>query len=306
MIYSRSFLALLSASILWGLEPVIVKLFLLENLTATTIVFYKFLFCCLALLPFNLPILSELKSLTRGQWLRILAMSLVGSLFGNYVYTAAFRYVNIGIVMLFEKMQPVMVIVLSMAFLKREFRFAEIVWVLVAVISSFFVVVDLRGTEIAGGQTQGIALLVGMATGYALVTLIGKQMLSTLSPHMLNFLRHLFATLILAGYLTLGTQGQGFAVSAASLIWLALIGVFAYALGFTVYYIGLRAVSPVFATVVELLSPLFGMILGYFFLAESFSIFQLVNIAVLVLSIYRLTALETRLGRPLPKTVAPV
>jgi drug/metabolite transporter (DMT)-like permease len=281
--------------LIWAVEPLWVKAFLLPEMSAAGITFYKFLLAGLFLLPLSRSAWPVLGQLTIWNWLAVGMIALVGSVMSSYLFMLALGYANVGTVILFEKMQSLFVILIGVLIFRYRPPWLLTVLVSAAMLLSSVIVLDGRW-DLAVFQPWWLPLvLLAMPFGFGLVTVLAKYILGLIPPLLLTQLRIGLAAPFFLLLVIIPSGVSQILVPQPSLwFWLVLSAFSSYTVGFGLYYWGLKRISAVQATSIELMGPIFGALGALFWLNEGFSRLQWVIGAVLLLVIFGITQFEEK------------
>ena len=114
-------LAIIFAALLWSLDGLLrQELYLISSFV---IVALEHMIGALIFLPFLFRSFSKIKTLGQRGWISILWISICGGVLGTYFYTKALSYVNyidLSVVVLIQKLQPLFAISLAGVILKEK------------------------------------------------------------------------------------------------------------------------------------------------------------------------------------------
>ena len=290
---TKSLLVVLVPVLIWSIEPLWVKAFLLPEMPAAGIVFYKFLLAGLFLLPLSRSAWPQLGRLTGKHWVGVGAIALAGSVMSSYLFTLALSYTNVGTVMIFEKMQTLFVIIVGVLLFRYRPPWLLVGLVTAAVLLSGLIVTDGRW-NLALFQPWWLPIvLLAMPFGFGLVTVLAKVILKLIPPILLTQLRMGLAAPLFFLLVILPTGVSQLVVPRPTLwLWLGLSAFASYTLGFGLYYWALKRISSVLTTSLELAQPIFAVVGAYFWLHETFSTLQWAGGGILLIVIFWITQFE--------------
>ena len=107
---------------LWGVDGIVLRPSLF-TLPVSLVVFVESFIVTLLLTPLFIKKLPELKALDRNTWLAITGVAIFGGAIGTMAITRALfyvNYVNLSIVVLIQKLQPVFAIIFALIVLKEK------------------------------------------------------------------------------------------------------------------------------------------------------------------------------------------
>ena len=108
---------------LWGVDGIVLRP-LLYTLPVPLVVLIESSIVAIVLTPFFIKHLPIIKKLRPMDWLAFIGVALFGGAIGTMAITKALfyvNYVNLSIVVLIQKLQPVFAISLAAIFLKEKF-----------------------------------------------------------------------------------------------------------------------------------------------------------------------------------------
>ncbi len=296
------FVVALGAS-LWAVDAPLRKP-LSELLPATSIVLAEHLFLALYALPVLVWQRRALAQLTPRRWIAILVIAWGASGLATVLFTAAFRVGNPTTVILLQKVQPLIAVLLA-AFLLRE-RLPRLYWpcFVAAVLGAYLVSFGRSALEplwlLPRERVLAAVLALGAAALWGSGTVLGRYVLGTLDFPTLAAARFLLALPFLAGLAALeGTFSRtltvGLAQYAPSLFLMALVPGL---LAMLIYYAGLRHTRASYATLAELAFPALAIVVNWLTLGATIDLVQFIGFVVLWGAITALSWL------PAPGTVA--
>lgn len=281
--------------LIWAVEPLWVKAFLLPEMSAAGITFYKFLLAGLFLLPLSRASWPLLRHLTVWNWLAFGTIALAASVMSSYLFMLTLGYTNVGTVILFEKMQSLFVILIGVIVFRYRPPWLLTALVIAAMLLSSVIVVDGRW-DLAVFQPWWLPLvLLAMPFGFGLGTVLAKYTLGLVPSILLTQLRiGLAAPLFLLLVIIPSGISQILVPRPSLWFWLVLSAFSSYTVGFALYYWGLERISAVQATSIELMGPIFGALGAFFWLNEGFSRLQWTLGAMLLVVIFGITQFEEK------------
>lgn len=289
------FTAILQAifvTVLWASSWVLIKFGLRNNLPPITFAGLRYGLAWLCLLPFilfNRERLSDLRHLSRTDWLRLGILGLVFYTLTQGSQFLSLAYLPAAMVSLLLNLTPVVVGITGILFLSERPTVNQ--WLGIGLVSVgiglYFLPISLPQAQVIG---VAIAILGVLANAGS--ALLGREINRSvrISPWIITFVSMGIGSVIL---LASGIFTQGFGRIAwqewAIILWLALVNT---AFAFTLWNHTLRTLSAVESSVVNSLMMPQIAILAYVFLGESLSTKEiwgliLVGIGVLIVQLKR-------------------
>ncbi|TFH01887.1 MAG: DMT family transporter [Calditrichales bacterium] len=284
---------------LWGVDGIVLRP-LLFSLPVPLVVFVESALVALLLTPIFYRKFQSLKNFQSGDWLAFLGVAILGGAIGTMAITRALFYVNfvnLSIVILIQKLQPAFAIVLAHLFLKEKPSREFYIWAGIAVIGAYFLTFGMNPPDIyAGGKTALAALFaIVAALSFAASTVLSKRALKNIDFRMGTYLRFGLTAIIML--LIAGSTGDLSATGEISSNQWFIFCIIAFTSGGTaifLYYYGLKEISASVATICELAFPLTAVLLEYILRGNFLGWFQLAGAAILILSITRVSILNTK------------
>ncbi len=275
-------LLIMLAAVLWGTVGVTTRaLYSLSATTPLSIGFFRLALATPVLLPATWLLLGP-KAL--HVYRRDLAViGLLGVMLAAYqvCYFAAIARVGVSVAVLVTLCTaPVMVAVMSVG-LHGERLTRAVLLALGCAIVGTALLVDVRLDGVTGAAPLlGIALALGSAFGYAVITLAGRAVAGRYHPLQVTTIGFAVGALVLLP----AALATGFVVSYPPLGWALLVylGVVPSALAYIVFLSGMRTTPATVASVVTLLEPLTGVVLARVLFGETLGPLGIVGAALLL------------------------
>lgn len=292
------FFVVLAAS-LWAVDGIALRPSLF-SLPVALVVFVESSIVAILLSPFLAKYLKDLKSLRTKDWAAFFVVALLGGAIGTMAITKALFYVNfvnLSIVILIQKLQPVFAVTLAALFLKEKPSKEFFLWAALAIIGAYFMTFGLRMPNIATGDKTAIAAGFALiaAVSFASSTVFSKRALRNVSFQMGTYLRFVITSIIMLIFvLTLG-QTNSLSDITTNQIWIFLLIAFTTGgAAIFLYYYGLKNISASVAAICELAFPLVAVLLEYLIHGNILRPVQWVGAAVLLFSIIKVTGIRKK------------
>jgi len=292
-------LAVIFAAFLWSFDG-----FIRQNLFALPsflIVSLEHVIGAILFLPLLIRGWREVSSLGQRGWISVLWISIFGGVLGTFFYTKALSYVNyidLSVVVLLQKLQPIFAIALAGVILKEKITNRFIILAFAAIVGGYLVTFGSSSIKDWDDKTIIAALLALLAAfSWGSSTVLGKHALNRLSFTTVTSLR-LAITASVTAFVLLSTgqydSVQSMTISHWGFIVLIVLSTGSLALFF--YYYGLNKLPASHATLYELFWPLSAVGLDWFIRGNILSLTQWVGAILLLGSIILLTR-ETNNGQ---------
>ena len=281
----------------WAGNGVVAKA-AIAGVPPAALAFWSWVIGVIVLTPFALPHVLARRDLVLGNWLKLVLIGVLGMnvffhLFYNALtFTSAINATLIGTTI------PAMIVALSWLLYREAISWRAAFGSIVAFLG--VVVVIVRGdiaVLMAFGFNSGDLLMVLAVASWAFYTVLLRH-----APPGLNPLAMLWvfavAGVIINGviYATEVFSPMAFALSWGNVMMIAYVAIFPSVLAFVFYNAGVKALGPGIAGQFLYLTPILTAILAVVFLGETFELYHLVGLVVIVVGLYLATTRANLLG----------
>lgn len=296
-------LAIMLAAFLWALDGVILTPWVMDlGLTdVPTFVLMLHATASVFLLYFYITRKHELKNLTKKDWLAFTLTGLFGGAIGTMAIVAAIinvhsHHLNISVVLLFQKLQPIFAILLALAWLKERPKNIFYLWAAVAFGGSYILTFGFSQPDVsAQGMLVPALLAILAAFSFGSSTVFSKKAVTKVSHGMGTALRFFITTGLMVAFIAVfsllnasgidtGYEGfEGLSVLNWNLV-LAFV-VIALTTGGTaifIYYWGLKRVLASRSTIYEMMFPVSAIVLEFFIHGKTLSLEQWIGAVVVI------------------------
>jgi drug/metabolite transporter (DMT)-like permease len=310
-------LAIMFAAFLWAFDGVVLTPWIMELglRDVPTFVFMLHAVASVFLAYFFFTRKHELKNLDKKDWLAFLLTGFFGGAIGTMAIVAAIinvhtNHLNISVVLLLQKLQPIFAVLLAFAWLKERPKKKFYLWAAVALIGSYFLTFGFDKADLsAQGMLVPALLAILAAFSFGSSTVFSKKAVTKISHGLGTTLRFFITTgimvIIIAIISVLNSAGvntgyQG--LDGFSVINWSLIGAFviiALTTGGTaifIYYWGLKRVLASRSTIYEMAFPISAIILELVFHDKILSAGQWAGAAVMVVAIAAIVNLKSKIN----------
>ncbi|MEO8017706.1 MAG: DMT family transporter [Pseudomonadota bacterium] len=246
--------------------------------------FARYVVACAALLVAAFVLEGGLPRLTRQQWFATFLLGLTGVFAYNLFFMAALARLPASRTALIIALNPVITITLSSLVLKEWLSTRR--WLGVA-IALFGVWIVISHGDIASITSAGVGsgelFMLGGVTSWAVYTIIGRKVLSGLTPLAATNYAALWGTLMLA--LVAAPEVPGLAMQQFD--WrmigaLLYLGVCGTALAFVWYYMSVKKCGAAITSIFNNLVPVFGVAISVALLGEHLVTSMLIGGAIAI------------------------
>lgn len=275
------------ASFFWAIEGIFIKLSYLDSADFFQVSFFRSMF--IALVGFLYVLFSNKAnfSVTKKDFSKILVLAVAATIVADSFFIFALKETALLNVSVLSHLQPLFIVLFGfVVFQKDTPSKTSLIGIFLLLVAGIFVSAKTP-QNLFSFQFGGFAdLLVLVAAAiWAAMTIMIKKYLSHLHVGILIFYRFLSASMVFLAFFLL--TGHLFFSS----IFQALVGI-ASGFGFVFYYEGLKRLKSAEAGAMELATPFFAALLGFFVLSEQVAPLQIAAIALLFAGVYFLSKKE--------------
>jgi len=285
---------------LWGMDPLF-RVILLDSLTPTQIVLLEHII----LLFIAAPVLWRRRAELNGmRWVHIgalLFLSWGGSAIATILFTQGLASGNLNAVLLLQKLQPIMAILLARYLLKEQLPRYFGAMLLVAIIGTYLLTFGwtIPFTGVGEFVQIGSLLSIGAALLWGGSTVMGRFMLGKMSYETVTSLRFILALPLLI--VLTAAEGDSWSFPGAlydqSLVILNLLlqALLPGLLSLLLYYKGLSAVKASYATLAELSFPMVGVLINWLVFEQIITLAQIVGFVLIWSTLFIISRQQSRL-----------
>lgn len=291
------FFVIVAAS-LWGVDGIVLRPSL-YSLPVPLVVFIESTLVAILLTPYFIRKAPALKNLQTKDWLAFFLVALLGGAIGTMAITKALFYVdfvNLSVVILLQKLQPVFAITLAALFLKEKLTAQFFLWAVLAIIGAYFMTFGTNLPDFSAGDKTTLAALFALVAAFSFSssTVLSKRALRNVSFEMGTYLRFLFSALImLVLVITLGDINSVTEITTKQIVIFLIIAFTTGGAAIFLYYYGLKKITASVAAICELAFPLTAVILEYFIRGNILGPVQWIGAIVLLVSIIKVTRIRS-------------
>ncbi len=279
-------LAVLAASVMWAIEPILAKLsYQSSDYLHTSAI--RAAFVTLTALGYGLVTNKGSLRVSRKQLSVLAYIAVAGTLFADLMYFFALTKVPVINAVLIGHMQPVFVILIGLLFLKQE-RLNRFDWLGIPfmIVSGLLVTTKALDNLVALRLgSLGDLLVLSATVAWATTGIAARKYLRGVNAGVLTLYRYLFASVVFLVYLTVTSS-----VTIKN-IYEILVGI-VVGTGTILYYEALRRIKAAQVSALELSTPFFATVLGFSILGESVTPMQVAGMLLLFGGIYCLSRRE--------------
>ena len=282
------------AASLWGLDGVVLRPYL-YSLPVPLVVFTESAIVLLILFPMFFKKRKELLQLNSSDWIYFFFVALLGGAIGTMSITKALfyvNYVNLSIVILIQKLQPLFALLLAFIILKEKPKKSFFAWAALAIVGAYIMTFGFTVPFFDLSDKTTLATLFSLiaAVSFGSSTVLSKRALQNVSFEIGTYLRFLFAVVILTIIISINGDFSSFN-EITSTQWIVFI-IIAFTTGgaaIFLYYYGLKKITASVATICELAFPLTAVILEYLLRDNILNAVQWLGVTILFFAIIKVT-----------------
>ncbi|MBA7689641.1 hypothetical protein ES703_98149 [subsurface metagenome] len=272
-------LATLGASIAWALEPIFAKLsYANADFLETSTV--RAIFVTLIALTYAFITNKGNLKVNKKQFSILVYIALAGTLFADLIYFFALTKIPVINAVLIGHMQPIFIVFMGFFCLKEDkltkFDYAGIFFMIIAGL----LVTTKTLTNLSMLRLGSVYDLVVLSATIAWATtgIVMRKYLKQMNAGVVTFYRFFIASIVLVIYVV-STSSVLF-----SNIYQILVGVIV-GVGYILYYEGLKRIKAAQSSALELSTPFFATLLGFYILGELVTVMQIFGILLLFVGV---------------------
>jgi drug/metabolite transporter (DMT)-like permease len=279
-------LTILLASIMWAVEPVLVKLsYQNSDFLHTSAI--RAIFAVLTAAVYILITRKSPLKVTSRQLPPLLYIAIVGTLIADLMYYVALTQVPVINAVILGHLQTIFIVVLAFFFLKSD-KLTAFDYLGISLLITSAVLVTTRTAEnllTLQFGTLGDLIVLSATVAWATASIVMKKYINAMDAGIITFYRFIVASLFFSVYL-------GFTASLSiANIYQVLIGII-IGIGTILYYEGLKRLKAAQVSALELSTPFFAAILGFLILNEYITPMQMIGITLLFVGVYFISKKE--------------
>ena len=285
--------AILLASIMWAIEPILVKLsyetsdFIQTNtIRAIFALLVAFVYILIKRKP------KELK-ISKKDVAPMIYIALVATLFADFMYVFSLSQVAVVNAIIIGHMQPLFIILFGIFTLKSDkLSSFDYIGILLMIVSGIFVTTGtLENLMSFKLGSIGDLFVLSATIAWATTAIVTRKYVKHLNTGVLAFYRFSVAAVVLSLYLILCNS---YFITNYYQVAVGLI----VGLGTILYYESLKRIKAAQTSALELSAPVFATVLAFLFLSEVPTIMQLVGVGLLLLGLYFISSKKNNVTIP--------
>jgi len=283
------------AGILWALDTLIRYPLLYSGVSAEIIVFSEHLILSLVFVPLLLKEFKKIGVLTLSNLFYFFVIGVCGSAIGTLTFTKAFMLINPSLVILLQKLQPIVAISLAGLFLGEKIKKSFLLWALLALFGGFLVSspdifpglskLDFSMALVSEKALLGYFLTLIAVVSWGASTVFGKK-LSLNGFSEIQIMGGRFISGFIFMLLFLLSKYHTLSLNMSSLLYgkILLMVLLSGLLGMYFYYRGLKLVSARACALAEMFFPFSAVVINWIFLDAKLTLIQIAGALILLFS----------------------
>ncbi len=284
---------ILLAAFLWALDTLIRYPLVESGLSPITIVFYEHVILSLIFGWAAVTAFKRIGELKVADIFSFFVVGCIGSALATVAFTESFHFLNPSLVILLQKLQPVIAIFLAAIVLKEPIDKKFILWAAFCMVGGLLVsspdierfyhlMVQDFSLVVSDSAVRGYVLVLISIVGWGSATVFGKKLtLAGFDTRSILSGRFLLGLIALIPFVTWNRSlilphGEDYL---RIFIMVFLSG----AMGMYFYYQGLKRISAKTAAIAEMFFPLFAILVNWVFLGKQLTDLQLAGGAILMI-----------------------
>lgn len=285
-------LLVLLACFLWGMDTLIRYPLVDRGINPITIVFFEHIILTVIFSLGLIKSISRIGELKLSDVMSFLIIGGLGSAIGTVAFTESFLYLNPSLVILLQKFQPVVAIILAAIVLKEQIEKRFIIWASICLVGGLLVsspdiqrlyqaLVTDYGTLASDNAVKGYGLVGASILAWGSTTVFGKRLsMAGFDTKSIMGGRFLTGLLVLIPFVTwdrslLLPQGEDY-------IRILVMVLISGALAMWFYYQGLKRLPAKTTAIAEMFFPFFAIVANWIFLGKELNELQLVGGGILI------------------------
>lgn len=279
-------LAILTASIMWAIEPILARYSYVNSDFLHTVALRSIFVTIIALAYALITNKGNIK-IDRKEFSVLAYIAIAATVFGEVIYFYALGKSQILNVVLLGHMQPIFVVLMGYFMLKQDkltkFDYIGMFFMMVA---ATLVTTKTFGNLLKLEFGTKIDLMVlGAAFLWATTVIAVRKYIVNLNAGVIVFYRYLISSILLLGYLALKSS---LTMPNIYQIWIGIV----ISIGIILYYEGLTRIKGAQVSALELAAPFFASILGFVFFKETVTPLQAAGMLLMFIGVYYLAKRE--------------
>jgi drug/metabolite transporter (DMT)-like permease len=280
-------IAVLIASIMWAIEPILVKLsyetsdFIQTNtIRAIFALLVAFIYILIRRKP------KEIK-ISKKNIPPLIYIALVATLFADFMYVFSLSQIPVINAVIIGHLQPIFIVIFGFFILKSDkLTYLDYIGIFLMILSGVFVTTGtLENLMNFKFGTIGDLFVLSATIAWATTAIITRKYVRNLNTGVLAFYRFSIASIVLSIFLIINNR---FFIANYYQVAVGII----IGLGTILYYESLTRIKAAQTSALELSTPFFATVIAFFVLSEIPTIMQFVGVGLLLIGLYFISRRE--------------
>jgi len=280
------------ACLTWALDTLIRYPLLEQGYGTLQIVLIEHITLALITFPLIWRHRKVLRRLSCKSYFALFFIGGIGSALGTLAFTEAFHYLNPTVVILLQKLQPIVAVITAYWFLKEAIDRRFVQWAGVILFGSVVMIwPDISGLSTASLHYSDNMTSILLGYGYTLLavlawgcaTVCGKYLANNQVPANAIMSGRFLSGLIVLSVLALQSGANVTAFSTRDVGWIVVMALLSGLFGMWLYYRGLGRIRAQHATLVEMTFPVFAAVINWVALDMTLTTYQIAGATLLIL-----------------------
>ncbi|ADZ93047.1 DMT family transporter [Marinomonas mediterranea] len=282
---------IMAACFTWALDTLIRYPLLEQGYSTLQIVLIEHIALVLITAPLLIRYRRHYLQLSKKSFASLFFIGGIGSAVGTLAFTQAFQYLNPTVVILLQKLQPIVAILLAYWLLKEHIQTHFLRWAGVILLGSFVMIwpdiqtLNSSNLHYSPDQAEflkgyGYTLLAVFAWGAS--TVCGKYLSMQALPANAIMSGRFFMGFVVLALMTLTSPDAIQSMQTSDLSLTVVMALLSGLIGMWLYYQGLKTLPAQMATLAELTFPVFAAAINWVFLDMSLSLYQVAGATLLI------------------------
>lgn len=265
-----TYLSLILTMLLWGGTFIAGRL-LAGHVDAPSAAFLRFFIASVVMVAITRLVDGRLTLPRPRLWLPLLLLGLTGVFAYNVLFFFGLQHIGAGRASLIVAGTPLVITIFAAVFLSERLTRLKAAGVTISLAGAVTVISNGHPAALfTGGFGLGEQALIGCVLSWAAYSLIGRSVLRSLSPLAAVCYSSILGTILLAiPAARAGLFNRLGAISLADWTSLAYLGIGGTAIGFSLYYRGIKKIGASKAGIFINLVPVFSLLLSWLILGEA-------------------------------------
>lgn len=284
--YYISLILIMFSVLFWGYSFISTKVVLTE-LPPVSIAFFRQIIASIALFCWLLSTRSLSPLSIRHLWLVA-----VSGLFGIVLYfvfeNTGLQYTTASNASMIVAAVPVFTLISEVLFFKLKANAKMLVCILLSIAGVYMVITVDGRLDLSSSTFMGNLLVIGAMIAWVIYTIFNKKLNNKYSSLVITFYQSVTSIFLFIPFVA-PEVGKWKAITLIPLLNLIYLGIFCSALAYFFYIYASKRLGATISSASLNLIPVVSVVFGYFLLGEKLSLLQIAGMALIMLSLYKLS-----------------